>query len=134
MRFEEIKNNLLNETIYKGVHKSGLTVVVHKKPEFDKFYSVISTKYGSNHVCFKDGDMAEFKEVPDGIAHFLEHKMFEQPDGTNAFDKFSMYGANANAYTSFNNTAYRGSGLSKYVNRYCDIFSFIVIYFILKMQ
>ncbi len=106
MRFEEINNSLLNETIYKGVHKSGLTVVIHKKPEFDKFYSVISTKYGSNHVCFKDGEMETFREVPDGIAHFLEHKMFEQPDGTNAFDKFSMYGANANAYTSFNNTAY----------------------------
>ena len=45
-------------------------------------------------------------EVPDGIAHYLEHKMFDQPDGSNVFDKFSRYGANANAFTSFNMTAY----------------------------
>jgi predicted Zn-dependent peptidase len=106
MRFEEMKNNLLNETIYKGVHKSGLTVVVHKKPEFDKFYSVISTKYGSNHVCFKDGDMEDFKEVADGIAHFLEHKMFEQESGVNSLDTLSSIGVDANAYTTNDHTAY----------------------------
>jgi len=106
MKFQEYKNSFLNEKIYKGIHKSGLTVVVFPKPDFDKYYSVISTKYGSNDVCFKDDKNSEFVEIPDGIAHFLEHKMFEQPDGTNAFDKFSLYGANANAFTSFNNTAY----------------------------
>ena len=106
MIFNEYKNTFLNETLYKGVHESGLTVVVLPKPGFDKYYSVISTNYGSNDVCFKNDENKDFIEVPDGIAHFLEHKMFEQPDGTNAFDKFSIYGANANAYTAFNNTAY----------------------------
>ena len=106
MIFKEYKNEFLNETIYKGVHKSGLNVSYLPKPGFSKYYAVISTKYGSNDVCFKAKEDDEFVEIPDGIAHFLEHKMFEQPDGTNAFDKFSMYGANANAFTSFNNTAY----------------------------
>lgn len=106
MKFEKIENSFLKETLYKGVHKSGLNVAVLPKKGFDKYYAVISTKYGSVDVCFKDDEKNEFKEVPDGIAHFLEHKMFEQPDGTNAFDKFSLYGANANAFTSFNNTAY----------------------------
>ena len=106
MKFDKYENRFLNETLFKGVHESGLTVVVLPKPEFDKYYSVISTKYGSNDFCFKDDEKNDYIEVPDGIAHFLEHKMFEQPDGSNAFDKFSLYGANANAYTAFNNTAY----------------------------
>ena len=106
MVFKEYKNEFLGEILYKGVHKSGLSVSVLPKPGFSKYYAVLSTKYGSNDVCFKAREEDEFVEIPDGIAHFLEHKMFEQPDGTNAFDKFSLYGANANAFTSFNNTAY----------------------------
>lgn len=106
MKFIEIKNDFLGEVIYKGIHKSGLNVVVLPKEGFSKYYGIISTKYGSNDVCFKNDEHSDFVEIPDGIAHFLEHKMFEQPDGTNAFDKFSLYGANANAFTSFNNTAY----------------------------
>ncbi|MBR4892400.1 MAG: insulinase family protein [Clostridia bacterium] len=106
MIFSQIKNEFLNEAIYKGVHKSGLNVVALPKKGFSKYYAILSTGYGSNDVCFKDDEHKEFIEIPDGIAHFLEHKMFEQPDGTNAFDKFSLYGANANAFTSFNNTAY----------------------------
>lgn len=106
MKFTEYKNEFLKESYLMGVHKSGLTVVALPKKDSEKYYGIISVKYGSNDVCFKDGDEGEFVEIPDGIAHFLEHKMFEQPDGTNAFDKFSLYGANANAFTSFNNTAY----------------------------
>ena len=106
MNFTEYKNELLGESLFKGVHKSGLTVYALPKPGFSKYYGIISVKYGSNDVCFKDKPENEFLEIPDGIAHFLEHKMFEQPDGSNAFDKFSVYGANANAFTSFNNTSY----------------------------
>lgn len=106
MKFQEIKNDYLGEVLYKGIHKSGLNVVVLPKEGFSKYYGIISTKYGSNDVCFKGDEHSDFVEIPDGIAHFLEHKMFEQPDGSNAFDKFSLYGANANAFTSFNNTAY----------------------------
>ena len=53
-------------------------------------------------------------KVPDGIAHYLEHKMFDQPDGSNVFDKFSKYGGNANAFTSFNMTAYLFSATSNF--------------------
>lgn len=106
MIFNKITNEIVNETIYKGVHKSGLNVMVLKKENYEKYYAVISTKYGSVNSEFKTDKNEKFKKVPDGIAHFLEHKLFEQPDGTNAFDKFSLYGANANAFTSFNNTAY----------------------------
>lgn len=106
MKFEKISNEFLNETLYIATHKSGLPVVVLKKNDFKKYYAVISTKYGSNNAAFKLKGEDEYIEIPDGTAHFLEHKLFEQPDGTNAFDKFSQFGANANAYTSFSNTAY----------------------------
>lgn len=106
MKFEKISNEFLNETVYFATHKSGLPVIVLNKPDFKKYYAVISTKYGSNNAEFKLGNSEEYIEIPDGTAHFLEHKLFEQPDGTNAFDKFSQFGANANAYTSFSNTAY----------------------------
>ncbi len=106
MNFTEYKNDFLGETLYKGIHKSGLSVYALPKKGYSKYYGIISVKYGSNDVCFKDNPENEFVEIPDGIAHFLEHKMFEQPDGSNAFDKFSVYGANANAFTSFNNTSY----------------------------
>ncbi len=106
MKFQKISNEFLNETIYTAVHKSGLPVVILKKNDFKKYYAVISTKYGSNNSEFKLDKDGEYISIPDGTAHFLEHKLFEQPDGTNAFDKFSQFGANANAFTSFSNTAY----------------------------
>jgi len=114
MKFEKVTNEFLNETFYYSTHKSGLSVVVLKKPDFKKFYAVISTKYGSNNAEFKLKNSEEFISIPDGTAHFLEHKLFEQPDGTNAFDKFSVFGANANAYTSFSNTAYLFSTTSSF--------------------
>ncbi len=114
MKFEKISNEFLNETLYFSKHKSGLPVVVLKKPDFKKYYSVISTKYGSNNAEFKLSENGEYISIPDGTAHFLEHKLFEQPDGTNAFDKFSIFGANANAFTSFSNTAYLFSTTSDF--------------------
>ena len=112
MEFKKVYNDFLNETLWVGKHESGLPVVILEKPEFVKFYAVISTKYGSNNAEFRCNGENEFISIPDGTAHFLEHKLFEQPDGTNAFDKFSQYGANANAFTSFSNTAYLFSSTS----------------------
>ena len=69
-------------------------------------YAIFGTKYGSVDSKFIVPGEKEVTEVPDGIAHYLEHKMFDQPDGSNVFDEFSKLGANANAFTSFNTTAY----------------------------
>jgi len=106
MNLTKIENTQLGEVMYAGEHKSGLGVFIIPKKGFLRKYAVIGTRYGSidNKFIPRDGDGAI--EVPDGIAHFLEHKLFEQPDGTNAFDKFSKYGADANAFTSFNCTCY----------------------------
>lgn len=106
MNFEKIYDNTLGETYFRGTHESGLHVIVIQKTGFSKSYATFSTKYGSINTVFQAPGEDTPTEVIDGIAHFLEHKVFEQPDGTNAFNEFSEYGANANAFTSFGVTNY----------------------------
>ena len=106
MEFTKTYYETLKETVYSATHKSGLQVIIIKKPGFKKSYATFSTKYGSINTEFVvPGDSETTKVIP-GIAHFLEHKVFEQPDGSNAFNDFSKYGANANAFTSFGVTNY----------------------------
>ena len=113
MEYTKIHDKTLNETIYKGIHKSGLTVYVLPKSEHSKSYAAFATHYGSIDSEFIPIGESEKITVPDGIAHFLEHKMFEQPDGTDAFTKYNKTGANANAYTSSNMTCYLFSATDK---------------------
>lgn len=94
----------LNETLYTDTLPNGLTVYVLPKNGFKKTYAAFSTKYGSIDNHFKVEGSQEIK-VPDGIAHFLEHKMFEEPEG-DVFNKFAGLGASANAFTSFDRTVY----------------------------
>ncbi|MBR6523603.1 MAG: insulinase family protein [Clostridia bacterium] len=96
----------LNETLYSYTHPSGLKVFMVVKKGFAKSCAYFSTDYGSTTNRFIPKGENELITVPDGVAHFLEHKVFEQPDGASVFDAFSKYGAYANAYTSFNMTTY----------------------------
>ena len=105
MRFETKEQKLLGETLYKGVHESGLTVYVLPKKEHCKSYAAFAASYGSTDDRFIAPGDTEITTVPDGVAHFLEHKLFEQPDGSDAFASYGKTGANANAFTSF--TVYR---------------------------
>ena len=104
--FIKTENKVVGETVYTGVHESGLNVAVIKKKGFFKGYASFSTRYGSINTEFIPPSSDKAVKVIDGIAHFLEHKVFEQPDGSNAFADFSKYGANANAFTSFGVTNY----------------------------
>ena len=106
MKFDVIYNEKIDEKLYVGTHKSGLKVCVMPKNDYVKTYAVIGTDFGSVNSRFISQGENEETKVPDGIAHFLEHKLFEQPDETNVFESFARYGANANAYTSFDLTAY----------------------------
>ena len=99
-----IENEILGEGYYSIDHKSGLKIFVYPKPEYTSTYAVFGTKYGSVDTCFSKDD-GESVCVPEGIAHFLEHKMFECSDG-DAFMKFAKTGAYSNAYTSFDKTCY----------------------------
>ena len=103
---KKIVNEILKEEIYYEKLENGLDVYFMPKKGFTKKYAVLATNYGSNELEFIPIGEDKKIRVNEGIAHFLEHKMFEQPDGGNAFDLFSKYGASANAFTNFTMTAY----------------------------
>lgn len=100
------KNSLFGEKLYHTKLDNNLNVFYMSKEGFTKKYAVLATNYGSNDLKFISPRTGEQVELHHGIAHFLEHKMFEQPDGSDAFGRFAQYGASANAYTNFNMTAY----------------------------
>ncbi|MDO5061836.1 MAG: pitrilysin family protein [Peptostreptococcaceae bacterium] len=102
----ENKKSLFGEELYFDKLDNNLEVFYMPKKGFTKKYAILATNYGSNDLKFISSRTGKLVELNHGIAHFLEHKMFEQPDGSDAFGEFSKYGANANAYTNFNMTAY----------------------------
>lgn len=108
----ERSNSLLREKYYYIKHESGLDIYVFPK-KMASTYALFGTKYGSVDCRFKKVSDNDFIEVPDGIAHFLEHKMFENENGEDTFARFAKTGAQANAYTSFNMTAYLFSATEK---------------------
>ncbi len=98
-----IKNERLGEEYTELTHESGLKIFISKK-DFPTYYAIFGTRYGSVDNVFELD--SEQIEVPEGIAHFLEHKMFENEDGGDAFELYAETGADANAYTSSDQTAY----------------------------
>ena len=99
----ELKSPRTGDSIFVEDHASGLKIMVYPKPGYRSAYAVFGTRYGSVNTRFKaDGELVS---VPDGIAHFLEHKMFESEEG-DAFAKYAKTGASANAFTSFDQTCY----------------------------
>ena len=113
MNFIKHTNELLRESYYIGTHKSGLEVVVIPKDQMT-LYATFATRYGSMDNTFKTDKNGEYITVPDGIAHFLEHKLFESDDGTDTFTRFTALGASANAYTSNEVTSYLFSATENY--------------------
>lgn len=105
MNFRTITSERIKETIYEYEHETGLKVLYIRKADYNKKTAMFGTNYGSMDNVFKVPGRGDEIEVPDGIAHFLEHKLFEQED-ENMLDKFSRLGASPNAFTSFNQTVY----------------------------
>lgn len=101
----------LKEVLYYEKMNNGLQVYLLPKEGFNKTFATFTTKYGSIDNEFVPLNKNEYKHVPDGIAHFLEHKLFEKEDG-DVFQQFSKQGASANAFTTFNRTAYLFSSTS----------------------
>lgn len=95
----------LSEKYYLYRHPSGLDIFIFPK-KMTSAYAFFGTRFGSIDNTFKTEKEGDFVTVPDGIAHFLEHKLFSNEDGSDSFERFSEYGADANAYTSFNRTTY----------------------------
>ena len=105
MNREIIKNERLGESYTKIQHKSGLTLLLYPLQGYSSAYALFGTNFGSINNTFKTAPDAPFTTVPAGVAHFLEHKMFEKEDG-DAFAKYAKTGASANAFTSFDKTCY----------------------------
>ena len=99
-----VKHPLIGDTLYTATHKTGLRIVVWPQPEASSVYALFATRYGSVHTTLPTADGGT-EVVPEGIAHYLEHKLFES-EGEDAFTRYAATGANANAYTSFDRTAY----------------------------
>lgn len=104
MLTETVVSRDLAEKYTKIEHPSGLTLMLCPMKGFSGAFALFATRYGSIDNAFAVGD-GEFTEVPAGIAHFLEHKLFESEEG-DAFALYAKTGASANAYTSFDRTAY----------------------------
>ncbi len=108
---DKINFEQLQEELYHEKLPNGLNVYILPKKGFNKTFATFTTKYGSIDNHFVPLGKNEYVKVPDGIAHFLEHKLFEKEDG-DVFQQFSKQGASANAFTSFTRTAYLFSSTS----------------------
>ena len=102
---EKIENERLGSCYYKVKHSSGLTMLLAPMEGFTTSYAMFGTAYGSVDTFIKTDEKGEFKKLPEGIAHYLEHKLFESEE-CSAFDRYAKTGANANAFTSFDRTSY----------------------------
>lgn len=100
-----INYNTLKETLYFEEMDNGLKVYLLPKKGFSKTYGLFSTKFGSVDTSFVPLGEDDVIRVPDGVAHFLEHKMFELKEG-DVSDQFARLGASTNAFTSSSRTAY----------------------------
>ena len=115
---------LLQEEVYSAVLSGGLSIKVIPRPGFAKSYAVFMTHYGSNDSKFVVPGKSEPTEVPDGIAHFLEHQMFAKSWG-DAFAKFSDWGANANAFTAWTYTGYLFSATENFLDCLTFLIDFV---------
>lgn len=101
---EELKLKGLNEVIYVYETKCGLKIYMWVNEKISSMYASLSVRYGSVHTKFKIGKKTY--EVPNGLAHFLEHVKFNVDEETTAHDKFYKIGGDSNAFTTFDYTSY----------------------------
>lgn len=102
----DIDTKRLGEIAYTTALPNGLTVITIKKPGFQKKAGLLAVNYGSIHTRLPGMGTTSAVETPAGVAHFLEHKMFDMPDGRNVLQLYGELGASPNAYTSHAMTAY----------------------------
>lgn len=101
-----VESSKIKEKEYIEKLDNGMTVIIIPKKNLNKKYIIWGTHFGSIDNRFIMPGTGEEVFIPDGVAHFLEHKMFEQPNGTNSLDTLMALGLEANAYTTNDHTAY----------------------------
>lgn len=124
MKKRIVRNEKLQEKYYYIQHPSGLTILLYPMSDYSSAYALFGTKLGSIDTVFKSGDDPDFTEVPEGVAHFLEHKLFESEDG-DAFTLFAKTGASANAFTSFDRTCYLFSTTNQFAESLKALLTFV---------
>lgn len=103
---EKINYSAVGETVYQTVLANGLRVFLLPKNDFNETYGIISTNFGSVDTGIVSRETKQVTQYPAGIAHFLEHKLFEGPQGKDLMLEFTKLGAESNAFTSFTRTSY----------------------------
>lgn len=124
MNLETVEYKRIGEIMHTYTHQSGLKVVVIPKKGYYKKHAAYSAHFGSTDNEFISPGESKSTKVPDGVAHFLEHKLFEQEDGS-VMDKFSQLGSNPNAYTGFNQTVYLFSATENFIENFRLLVDFV---------
>ena len=120
---KEVRSSRAGDSYYQIKHRSGLNIIVYPKQGYRSAYAIIGAKYGSVNTCFSKNGGKKIT-VPDGIAHYLEHKLFESAEG-DAFTRYAETGASANAYTSFEKTCYLFSCTDKFDESFEILLDFV---------
>ncbi len=123
MKRIDFSSTLLKEQYVRVVHSSGLPIYVFPK-KMTTTYAYFAVQYGSQDCEFQGAD-GKTVCIPDGVAHFLEHKLFENEDGSDAFAAFAALGADANAYTSYDRTVYLCSCTERYEEVLAELLQFV---------
>ncbi|MGI6014239.1 MAG: EF-P 5-aminopentanol modification-associated protein YfmH [Oscillospiraceae bacterium] len=115
----------INETVYSAELENGLAINIIAKPGYSKCFAMFATNYGGADRRFRLHD--DWIDTPAGVAHFLEHKMFDTPDGGNALTVLSARGASPNAFTSSGMTAYHFECTSDFEENLRTLLSFVSV-------
>lgn len=110
---KKITINKINEDIYYEKLDNGMDVYLYVNKDIQNNYVTFTTRYGSVYNEFEDSNKGKLEKVPNGIAHFLEHKVFVQEEEMQPEEFYAKNGALTNAYTTFKNTTYLFSGTDK---------------------
>ncbi len=121
---ESIYNKNMDETLIKTKLDNGLNIYIFPKKNYVKQYAMLSVDFGSNDIEFIDVKNGRKRNMPMGIAHFLEHQLFEDKEES-IFDKFADLGASANAYTNFDSTNYLFSSSSNFEDSLINLIEFV---------
>ncbi len=120
-----IENKTVKEKAYFEELDNGLKVIIIPKENTNKKMAIIGTKFGSIDNHFINPKTNAEVTIPDGVAHFLEHKMFEQADGTNSLDRLTALGVEANAYTTNDHTAYYFETIDNFEPAFNELLNYI---------
>ena len=120
---DELNYAALRETVHRCVLPNGLTVYVDERPEYTKQFAFFAARYGGMDLRFQ-GEDGELVDTPQGVAHFLEHKMFDTEDG-NALQRMAAQGAEPNAFTMPSITGYFFEGTQGFEDNLRTLLSFV---------